>query len=331
MTAAMLAAIHGVVLLPGFFAPYSFDAQNRDYVFAPPSSFHWRDPNGKWHIQPFVYQLKLSPGTFSHYEEDRSKPIKVGYFVTGYRYEVLGLFASERHLFGTVGNARIWLLGTDAYGRDEFSRLIYGGRESLFVGVFGALVAVCLGTLLGGIAGFYGGSFDSLVMRLGELFLSVPWLYLLLSVRAILPLDMEPSQAFLMLIAVLGVIGWARPARLIRGVAFRTKGQDYVLAARGFGASDWYILRIHVLPAAWDVMATQAALYIPQYVLAEVTLSFFGLGVGEPVPSWGNMLAELQQYFVWQACWWMFAPVAALVFVFLAYQQLFLASRSIKL
>jgi peptide/nickel transport system permease protein len=159
-------------------------------------------------------------------------------------------------------------------------------------------------------------------MRVAEVFVAVPWLYLLLAVRAVLPLHLDPAQVFFLLIAITGIIGWARPARLIRGVVLSVKEREYVLAARGFGASDLYLLRRHILPQVSGVALTQTVLLIPQYILAEVTLSFFGLGVSEPAPSWGNMLASLQQYFVLESCWWMFAPAVALIAVLLAYHRL---------
>jgi len=156
-------------------------------------------------------------------------------------------------------------------------------------------------------------------MRLVELFLVLPWLYLLLAVRAFLPLHITPAQTFFLLIAVIGMIGWARPARLVRGVVLSAKSRKYVVASRGFGASDFYILRRHVLPYTYGILLTQAALLVPQYIVAEVTLSFFGLGLSEPTPSWGNLLANLQQYKVMVAYWWMFAPAFALVLVSLGY------------
>jgi len=137
-----------------------------------------------------------------------------------------------------------------------------------------------------------------------------------------LPLQLEPSLAFLMILGVIGLIGWARPARLIRGVVLSAKVRDYVVAARGLGATDVYLLRRHVLPQVLGMALTQAALLTPQYILAEVTLSFFGLGVGEPVPSWGNMLAVLLRYDVLSSYWWMFVPGLALVPVFLLYYVL---------
>jgi peptide/nickel transport system permease protein len=156
-------------------------------------------------------------------------------------------------------------------------------------------------------------------MRLAELFMVLPWLYLLLAVRAFLPLHITPAQAFFLLIAVIGTIGWARPARLIRGIVLSAKSRKYAVASRGFGASDFYILRRHVLPHTYGILLTQAALLIPQYIVAEVTLSFFGLGLGEPMPSWGNLLSNIEQYNVLVSYWWMFLPAFALILVTFGY------------
>jgi peptide/nickel transport system permease protein len=148
---------------------------------------------------------------------------------------------------------------------------------------------------------------------------ALPWLYLLFAVRAVLPLHIAGWQVFLLLVSVMGLIGWAPPARLIRGVVLSAKERNFVLAARGFGASDISILTRHVLPQTSGVVLTQLTLLIPQYVLAEVTLSFLGLGVSEPTPSWGSLLSSLQQYSVLASYWWMFLPALLLVPVFLLY------------
>jgi peptide/nickel transport system permease protein len=309
-------------MMAGFFAPYTYDAQNRASAFAPPVHIHFFDRQHRFHLRPFVYRLVLEPGTLNTYEEDRTANFPIRFFVRGERYRMLGL-ATARHLFGVDEPARVFLAGTDAYGRDEFSRLLYGGRLSLFAGLLATVISVSLGTGLGGFAGYYGKWLDEVVMRAAEVFMTVPWLYLLLAVRAFLPLHIAAGQVFLLLITVLGVVGWARPARLIRGVVLSAKNRDFVLAAKGFGASDTYILRRHILPYISGVAATQALLYIPQYILAEVTLSFFGLGVSEPDPSWGNMLAGLQQPFVLETCWWLFAPALLLIAVLLAYYRIF--------
>jgi len=189
----------------------------------------------------------------------------------------------------------------------------------LAAGLIAAALSVLLGIIIGGLAGFYGGWIDDLLMRGGELFLALPWLYLLFAVRAALPLHIAQWQVFLLLIVVIGLVGWARPARLIRGVVLSAKERNFVVAARAFGASDAYLLRRHVLPQTYGVVLTQMALLIPQYVLAEVTLTFLGLGVGEPMPSWGSLLASLQQYYVLSSYWWMFLPALLLIPVFLAY------------
>ena len=152
--------------------------------------------------------------------------------------------------------------------------------------------------------------------------MAVPWLYLLFAVRAALPLHLDTRATFLLLVAVLGVVGWARPARLIRGIVLSARERTYVTAARGFGAQAPYLLRRHILPHTLGVVLTQAGLLVPQYILAEVTLSFLGLGVGEPTPSWGAMLGSLQQYSVLTSYWWMFTPAIALVVVAVAYHAL---------
>jgi len=190
------------------------------------------------------------------------------------------------------------------------------------------LLAACLslsvGTLMGAIAGL-GGWIDEVVMRAAEISLAVPVLYLLFAARALLPLKTGPEQVFLVLITIIGITGWARPARLIRGVVLSVKERDFVAAARGFGATNVYLFRRHILPNVSDVVLTQFAVLIPQYILAEVTLSFVGLGVNEPTASWGNMLAPLQQYAVLESCPWMFAPAFAAIPVALTYYVIFLA------
>ena len=321
---AVLASAHLIVLWAHFFAPYDFASQERAIPFAPPSRLHFVDPQGHFHMRPFVYLWEPRPGTetLGAYVEDHSQAFPLRFFVRGARYKIAGIFDSSWHLFGVEEPARIYLAGSDDYGRDQFSRLLYGGQISLFSGLMAAGVSLALGLVLGAFAGFYGGLVDDVVMRCAELFLALPWLYLLFAVRAFLPLHIPPTQAFLMLVLVIGMVGWARPARLIRGVLLSAKERNYVLAARGFGASDFYLLRRHVLPEAYGLLLTQAALLAPQYILAEVTLSFLGLGVGEPVPSWGNMLASLQKYYVLTSYWWMFVPGLALVSVFLLYYQL---------
>jgi peptide/nickel transport system permease protein len=321
--AVVLGIVYATVMFAGFLAPYDYETQNRLHAFAPPTTIHFVDEQGRVHLRPFVYALKPIAGLPYEYEQDRSVAYPLCFFVAGAPYRFLGRFRGDLHLFGTRTTAHIFLLGTDALGRDLFTRLLYGGQISLLAAIVATAISVSMGLLLGGIAGYYGTWTDDVIMRTAELFLSVPWLYLLLVIRAFLPLHLDATAVFLLLMLVSGLTGWGRPARLVRGIILSTRNREYVLAARGFGASDFYILRRHVLPQAYRVSITQAALYIPQYITAEVALSFFGLGVSEPTPSWGNMLAGLRTLFVLQNCWWMFAPAAALVLVLAVFQWLF--------
>lgn len=299
-----------MVLFAGFFAPYDYATQDREMPFASPARIHFTDARGNFHFRPSII---VAHGA----NEAQVYPLQ--FFVRGAPYKIAGIFTSRVHFFGLEEPNRVYLLGTDAYGRDQLSRFLYGGQISLLAGLLAAALSVSLGILVGAISGFYGGWIDEALMRGDELFLALPWLYLLFAVRAALPLHIAGWQVFLLLVVVIGAIGWARPARLIRGVVLAAKERSFVVAARGFGASDVYLLRRHVLPQTYGIVLTQMALLIPQYVLAEVTLTFLGLGVSEPMPSWGSLLSSLQQYYVLSSYWWMFLPALLLIPVFLAY------------
>jgi peptide/nickel transport system permease protein len=318
----LLASLHAAIVLAGLIAPYDPATQHRDFPFAPPTRIHFVDTAGRLHVRPFIYQSKAHPQSFNEYEEAHDTVYPVRFFVQGPEYKLAGVLRLHVHLFGVDGPAQVFLAGTDAYGRDQFSRILYGGQISLAAGLIATGISLFLGTVVGCISGFYGRWIDESAMRLVELFLVLPWLYFLLAVRSFLPLHISPTQTFLLLVMVIGTIGWARPARLVRGIVLSAKSRKYVAASRGFGASDFYILRHHVLPHTYGILLTQAALLVPQYVVAEVTLSFLGLGLSEPAPSWGNLLANLQQYNVLVSYWWMFAPGLALVIVSLGYLQL---------
>jgi peptide/nickel transport system permease protein len=315
----LLAAFQCLILFAGFFAPYGFAAQDRERPFAPPTTLHFMDAQKNLHIRPFVYNLDDSKQGTGADKAGSERAYPVHFFVRGTPYKIVGLISSNTHLFGVDAPGHIFLIGSDAYGRDQFSRFLFGGQLSMFAGLIAAILSVSIGVLVGGIAGYYGGWVDELLMRGGELFLALPWLYLLFAVRAALPLHISQWEVFLLLVSVMGLIGWARPARLIRGVVLSAKQRNFVIAARGFGASDAYLLRRHVLPQTYGVLLTQTTLLIPQYVLAEVTLTFLGLGVGEPLPSWGILLSSLQQYYVLSSYWWMFLPALLLIPLFLVF------------
>lgn len=315
---ALLLVLHFVILCAGFVAPYDPTMQNRELPYAPPTRLHFADASA-FHLRPFVYAwIAIDDG----YQEDRTRAYPVQVLVRGDPYSFLGLFETNLHLFGVEDPGRLLLFGTDAFGRDEFSRVLWGGQISVAAGIVATAVTLLVGALIGVIAGYYGGWVDETLMGATELFLSLPWLYFLLGVRAFLPLHVSPARTFLLLTCVIGLIGWARPARIVRGVVLSTRTRNYVSAARAFGASDLYLLRRHILPETSGVLLTQAALLVPRYIAAEAALSFFGLGVNEPVPSWGNMLSALQQYSVLISYGWLLAPAAALFITSVTYYLL---------
>lgn len=308
-----LAGVHLVLLFAGFFAPYDPTVQDRELPYAPPTRVHFTDASG-FHLRPFVYAWKtiLDGDQAGSYQEDRGRAYPVRLFMRGAAYRVLGLFETRVHLFGVDEPGKILFFGTDGYGRDELSRVLFGGQISVAAGIVATLITLLAGGILGMIAGYYGRWIDESLMGVTELFLSLPWLYFLLGVRAFLPLHLSELRTFFLLTGVIGLIGWARPARLVRGIVLSARNRNYVLAARGFGGSDFYLMRRHILPEALGLLLTQTALLVPRYIAAEVTLSFFGLGVSEPTPSWGNMLSTLQQYSVLVSYGWLLAPAAAL-------------------
>jgi len=325
---ALLAGSHLVLLFAGFFAPYDPTTQDRELPYAPPTRVHFKDSPGL-HLRPFVYAWTSVLGSNQpeesyqeEYKEDRSHEYPLHFFVSGPSYKLLGIYETSAHLFGVAEPGKVLLFGTDAYGRDELSRVLFGGQISVAAGITATFIALLAGSILGIIAGFYGRWIDESLMGVTELFLSLPWLYFLLGVRAFLPLHLSASKTFFLLTGVIGLIGWARPARLVRGLVLSSRNRNYILAARGFGGSNFYLLRRHILPETFGVLLTQAALLVPRYIAAEVTLSFFGLGVNEPVPSWGNMLSTLQQYSVLVSYGWLLAPACALVVTSVIYSSL---------
>lgn len=320
---AVFAGLHLILLFADFVAPYDPTSQNRELPYAPPTRLHFKDASG-FHLRPFIYAWTtvVDGDQAGSYQEDRSHEYPLYFLVSGPSYNLLGIYGAAVHLFGVSEPAKLVLFGTDGYGRDEFSRVLLGGQLSVASGITATFITLLAGSILGIIAGYYGGLIDESLMGVTELFLSLPWLYFLLGVRAFLPLHLSALRTFFLLTGVIGLIGWARPARLVRGIVLSSRDRNYVLAARGFGGSDFYLLRRHILPEAFGVLLTQAALLVPRYIAAEVTLSFFGLGVTEPLPSWGNMLSTLQQYSVLVSYGWLLAPAGALVVTSVLYSSL---------
>ncbi len=267
--AALLVFLYGAATLAPFVAPYPEDEMDR-----------------------VVYESRLIDPARQIYREDRERPVPLRFLVRGAPYRLLGVLPTDRHLFGADAPARVNLLGTDAAGRDELSRLLFGGQVSLTVGLVGIAISFTLGLLLGGVSGYVGGWLDALIMRFGELLLTIPGLYLLLALRAAIPLDLPSRQVYLTIVAILGLIGWAALARVIRGLVLSIRRQDYVTAAEALGMGRWRILVRHILPNTASFVIVAATVSVPGYILGEVVLSFLGVGVQEPAASWGNMLTQ---------------------------------------
>src|SRR5713226_3250414 len=212
----VLAVLHGIVACAGFFAPYDPVEQDRKSPYLPPMRLHLLDKQGHFHMRPFVYSFRLREGAFDQYEEDKERSNPLKFFVSGARYRLFGFLPCRLHLFDAE-HTRVYLIGSDAYGRDQFSRLLFGGQVSLLAGLLGAGLTLFIGLCIGAVAGYYGGWRDDVLMRFAELFLALPWLYLLFALRAFLPLAVGPLHAFFLITAVIGAVGWARPARLVRG------------------------------------------------------------------------------------------------------------------
>ena len=222
-------------------------------------------------------------------------------FAAGDEHKILWLFPSRLRLFG-LGNLEqyrgdprnrpmLFLLGADGFGRDLFSRLLYGGRISLSIGLFGVAITFCLGMVIGGASGYFGGRTDLVIQRLCEMLMLVPGFYLLLSLRAAIPADWSSTQTYMAIIVILSFIGWAGLARTIRGLVLSIAQMDYVMAARAVGVPNGAIIIRHVLPNTFSYAIVAATMSIPGYVLGESGLSLIGLGISDPQASWGNMLA----------------------------------------
>jgi ABC-type dipeptide/oligopeptide/nickel transport system permease subunit len=221
---------------------------------------------------------------------------------------------------------RSHMLGTDALGRDRLARTLYGTRVSLLLAPAAALVSTLLAGMIGGFAGYLGGAWQKASMAFTDLFLSLPWLFLLITVRALLPLNVSPIASVMVTFALLGVLGWAASARIVCAGAAGMRDSDYVLLARACGISRWRLLLVHILPNLKPVLLAQFWLSIPIFILAEANLGILGLGVAEPLPSWGSLLRELEDFATFSGEYWKLVPLVLLVIVVTSFQ--FLISRN---
>ena len=231
----------------------------------------------------------------------------ISFFAKGTPYRFLGLFRGYRHLL-TSPTGGFFLLGTDAIGRDIVSRLMHGSRISLTVGLLGAAISFFFGLLIGGVAGYAGGVVDNILMRLAEVVIAVPAIYLLFALRAAFPPNLTSTQVYLLIVIILSGIGWAGLARIIRGLVLSIKEEDFVMSARTMGLNSMKIIRKHVLPNTLSFVIVQVTLTIPGFILGESALSVLGLGITEPQSSWGLMLSVARNYRVVNQFPWILIP-----------------------
>jgi peptide/nickel transport system permease protein len=273
-------------------APYSMNFNDPDLANAPPSIVHFRDEKGNL-TAPFVYPVKriFDAENFKQiYVESHSDARPVKWFVKGEPYQLFGIVPGDIHLFGVEAPARIFLIGSDLNGRDNFSRLFFGAQKSLTIGFLGLFVSFPIGIIYGGISGFVGGITDTLMMRVAEAIISIPSFYLLVALSAIVPPGLASWQAFALITLILSFIGWASLARIIRGMVLSIREEEFVQAALALGMPELRTILRHVIPQTASVVIVSATLQVPYFILSESGLSFIGLGIHQPDASWGNML-----------------------------------------
>ncbi len=294
----VLIVLYAGILFADFFAVYNKDYSNRKLSYAPPSNVYFIDKDGKL-TKPYTYNWKreFNKETLNiEYKQDRSQKYYLKFFKKGFKYKFLGLIPSSRHFVGLDNGGELYLLGLDINGRDNFSRILYGGQISLTIGFLALFISFPIGLLYGGVSGYLGGIIDGIMMRFAEAIMSIPSFYLLIILAAILPSGMTSAQRFALITVILALIGWAGFARVVRGMVLSIKTQDYVKAAVVSGASRIRIIIKHILPQTSSYVIIAVALSIPSYILAESGLSFLGLGIQQPDASWGNMLKEAQEF-----------------------------------
>lgn len=292
-----------------FLAPTTQDDYDVKYAYAPPQPIHFSLDGGP-HLYVNEYISKANPRTLQReFTENADKPVRLGFFVRGASYELWGLIPTDRHLFGPVEpGAPFYAVGADEQGRDLLSRVIYGTRVSMSVGLIGVFVALLLGILLGGVSGYFSGATDTVIQRIIEFFISIPTLPLWLGLAAAVPPDWGPIKGYFAITIILSLIGWTGLARVIRSRFLQIRSEDYVLAAELDGVGRMRIINRHMLPAFTSHIIASLTLSIPAMILGETALSFLGLGLQAPVVSWGVLLEEAQDIRVLSSAPWLLLP-----------------------
>ncbi len=323
----VLALFYLVATFCEFIAPYNPEAFSTRYTFAPPTRVHLFDENGTFH-GPFLYGITRArdPETLRPtFVEDKSLIYPIGFFVRGEPYKLWGTFDSQLHLFGIsapIDQQGIFLMGADRLGRDVFSRVVYGARISLSIGLVGVFLSLILGIILGGISGYYGGLPDNIIQRMIEFIRSVPSIPLWMALSAALPPTWPVVWVYFGITVILSLIGWTGMARVVRGRFLALREEDFVLAARLQGASEMRIIMVHMVPSFLSYIIAALTLAIPGMILAETGLSFLGLGLRAPAISWGVLLQEAQNLRSVALAPWVLLPGLAVLISILAFNFL---------
>ena len=298
-----------MAIFHGFLAPYG-KLERSKYIYMPPQGLVFSDGDG-FSLRPHVYGIisKSNPDTFAReYEVDKSAIYPIKFFVHGTKHSFLGLFKTDLHLFGVPGDGDIFLLGTDKLGRGLFSRILYGASISLSIGFLGVISSFVLGGILGGISGYYGGVMDMVIQRVIVFLTSMPTIPLWMALSAAVPTDWPALQVYFAITLILSLLGWCGLARVVRGKLLELRGEDFVMASRIAGSSDWWIITRHLLPSFMSYLVVSMTLAIPNMILGETALSFLGLGLRPPVVSWGVLLEQAQNIRTVSSNPWLLIP-----------------------
>lgn len=330
------AVVGGVVLLtiyfcfvaiPEFLSPYDKETVS-NFTEARPQTIRFVDQNGTFHLRPFVYGLERQIDTrlrIRTYVEDPSRVYPIHFFVRGDPYKLFGIFPTNIHLFGVIDEspeATIFIMGTDSLGRDYFSRILYGGRLSLLVGLIGQILTLLLGSILGALSGYYGGWIDMFIQRFTEFLAAFPDIPLFMALAAAIPRFWSPIAVYFMLTLILAFVRWGGLARQVRGLILSLREREYVLAAKSAGASDVRIMFRHLLPGTMSHIIVIATLAIPGMILAETALSWLGLGLRPPLTSWGVLLQEAGTIRAIRFAPWLLWSVPPIIVTILAFNML---------
>ncbi len=311
-----------VVLSAEFLAYANPDASEAQRSLMAPQLIHWTD-NGEF--APFVYGLTGSrdPKTFKRvYVPDLENKIPVRFFAKGFEYKWLGLIPSDVHLIGVEGalaGESLFILGTDMQGRDLWSRLMYGTRTSLLIGLVSVAVSLILGVVLGGISGYYGGTIDTIIQRVIEIMRSIPTIPLWMGLAAALPTSWGVNQVYFAITIIISLLGWTELARVVRGRFLSLREEDFVVAARLAGCSRMRIIFRHMVPSFLSHIIAATTLALPAMIISETSLSFLGLGLRPPAISWGVLLQDAQNIQSLAISPWLLLPVIPVILAVLAF------------